>query len=257
MYICSNMQSDLGEDYSVNFFAAASISTAAMQLPKNPVDIAKSIRNEVIAWNFAYKSSGVRGSSGEWKQPLKNNFAFFIRFQNVTAGSWKQHLQEAANRTIEEMCPHWDSDHKQRAMSESIRKQALTNRCPTSKWLMEKAYAWLKWLSQKPEHPEWYPHAIAVAYELFLDGTGVKFSSLLTYLDDKQHTGIRKMLQAHNSNVGSASTSSTVHHNGDSGCLCMYILQRRYNTNLLILGFVTKSSFNNTAIFRLKKHKLR
>ena len=199
------MQSDLGEDDSDNFFSAASISTATMHIPKNPVDIAKSIRNEVIAWNFAYKSLRVRGSSGQWKQQLKNNFAFSMRFQNVTPRSWKQALQEAANRTIEEMCPHWQVDREHHAMCHSIRNFSGSKRCRTSGWLTEKAYACLKWLSEKPEHPEWYPiHAIAVAYELFLKGTRVKFLSLIKYLTEKQNPEIQKMLKAHNDNsIGS------------------------------------------------------
>ena len=218
------MQSDLREDQSVNFFSAASTSTATTQLPMNPVDIAKSIRNEVIDWNFSsYKSLGVRGTSG-WKQQLKNNFAFFMRFQDsdVTQGSWKQHLQAAANRTIEEMCPDWKSDSAKRAMYESIKKIVLRKRCPTSGWLVEKAYAWLKWLSQKPDRPQWYSiHAIAVAYELFLSGSGGRFSTLLNYLKGK-HPAIDKLLQAHESNVASCRNSNAVDHSASSGCLHIF-----------------------------------
>ena len=240
-YIRSCMQSDLREDYSVDFPSATAAGAANTQHPMNPVDIAKGLHKSVIKWNSEYKGSGGRGPSSQWMQQLKNNFTFLMRFQNPNdrQESWQQHLEKAANLTIEQMCPNREFDNEQRAMYESIRQKGLSTRCPISNWLNEKAYAWLKWLSKKPERPIWYPvHAIEVAYELFLRGTLGKFSTFRKKLAEKSSPEIREMLQAHAPNVISVPGSNAVAHNAHFDCL--HLSRNNYVLNLLIDNFTTK-----------------
>ena len=212
-----------------------------MQPPMNPVDIANKVRPSVINWwNSEYKGSRVRGPSGQWKQQLKNNFTFLMRFQSPSnrQGSWTIHLQTAVNRTIQQMCPNWQVDRKHGEMYESIVKEGRRTKCPTSDWLQEKAYAWLKCLSQKPDHQGWYPvHAIAVAYELFLSGIS-SMPSFLKYLAKKPLPEIHTMLRAHASSVVCSPGSNNIAHNDNSNYL--HVFRNDCAMNPLIVTVTTK-----------------
>ena len=178
----------------------AATAVAFTQEPINAVAMAEKLRKSVIKWNFEAKASGARGTSDEWKQHLKNFFTFLTRFQkpSTRVRSWRHDLQVAASQTIEKMCPNWPCDRQQLSKYQAIRKASMSSRCPTREWLNEKAYAWLKWLSHRPDRPKWYAdHAVVVAYEIFLSGTRGKFSSFLKYLADKPLPEISAMAKAH------------------------------------------------------------
>ena len=220
------MQSDLRQDrsarYSLDFSSAAAAGTASMQHPVNPFEIANEIRTEVIQWNSECKRSGGRGASSQWMKKLKDEFTFLMRFQNPRV-SWRQNLQTATNKTIEKMCPNRQFDENQRKICSLILKEVRTiaNKSPSSDWLNAKAYAWLKWLSQRPKKPMWYPvHAISVAHCLFLSDIS-SLSSFVKHLTKKQNVAkkplpeIQAML-AHAPNVEPPPGSNAMAHNGNS-----------------------------------------
>ena len=224
------MQSGLREDYSVDFSSAAATS---MHHPLNPIDIANKIQAEVIQWNFECKRSGGRGASSQWMKQLKDEFTVLMRFQNPRA-SWRQNLQTAANHTIDKLCPNRQSDDKQRTICNLILKEVhRTNKSPCSDWLNAKAYAWLKWLSQRPQKPMWYPvHAIAVAHHLFLSEISI-LSSFVKRLATKPLPEIQVMLRAHVPNVAAPPGSKAMAHNGN--CYCLHIFCHSNRIDSLIV----------------------
>ena len=165
----------------------------AMQCPEQAqqpqqiclVTIAHQLKPIVIKWNSEFHCSGVRGAT-EWKQLLKNNFVYLTQFASDHPGTrkkwWKADLTTAATQAIAKMCPNWPTNPTERVTYNLILQAARKTSSPRQDWLREKAYTWLKCLPPELQTSIWYPdHAIEVAHQLFLNGSG-KFHSFMKHL---------------------------------------------------------------------------
>ena len=171
---------------------------AAVQI----AEIVPKLLPSVKEWVITYRRYGIRGAKTEWKQILKNKFVLLTLFGDLGSRRkhWRADLEKAADQTIEETCPGWKVDARDKSTYHKIQNEKLRKKSPRQDWLKEKAYSWLKVLKPKPEMSSWYPHhAIQVAHQIFLSRGG-KLQSFVNYLKHDARSmqpQIREMMKAY------------------------------------------------------------
>ena len=176
---------------------------------------AKKITPAAREWSFNYYGTKGKKRCPKGVQALKNKFVDLTQFAHDPLRKkslWKADLQRAADEAINEACPHWQTDKKDRSIYDLIQKtkeKALLNNRRRD-WLFEKAGAWLQVLAGEVQSPtinpddqikyagEKFPtrQAIDIAYYIFLRGTG-KIESFVRDLERKVDKNIHKFINAY------------------------------------------------------------
>ena len=187
------------------------------------VRTAAAITPSVQEWSNGYRGTEGKKGSGECKQLFKNKFVNLTQFcphPSQRKRQWKQDLETAAEQTVKELCPNWQSDSNHHAIYRSIQatKAKAIHKSPRQDWLSEKACAWLQSLELALQTPQIHvagevvhrEKAIKIAHHIFLRGSG-KFDSFMKYLVDKRRKHdktINQLIEWH----GSYWTIEHVHH---------------------------------------------
>ena len=167
-----------------------------------------------------------------WKQVLQQKFAHATQLgcKNPVKQKrrWKKDLESAGNDAIAEICPDWKTNAEQRAIYNSICKEATRKKNPRPDWLRAKACAWLESISADSQNSIWYPHgAIRVAHELFLRGS-TKFKTLINYLQKSTNPTFQELVQAHEQYEATMAPTSGWSCMGSLGyffgIMCVYII---------------------------------